>query len=279
MDQNSLIITIILIIVVLFFGFLYFSGIELPIFEWLSDFSYNLLTPFLNLINKVTTAVKDFFITLFSIDEINQKLTDLEQENSVLKRQILFLENIQKENKRLRQILNFNEKEKFEVVGAEVTANSPSVWEKIITINKGSKDGLKEKMPVITYDGYLVGRIEKIGINSAQVRLIYDKNFVVGGIIARTDSREIGLVRGSGQANKENLMDNISWDADLEINDLILSSGLSNNFPAGLKIGRITEIEEDNYGLSQKAELSLFINEITIEEVAIITNFEVANEN
>ena len=69
-------------------------------------------------------------------------------------------------------------------------------------------------------------------------------------------------------------MDNIAWDADIQQNDVILTSGLSNNFPSGLKIGEVISVENDNYGLSQKAEINLYINNITLEEVLVITNFK-----
>jgi rod shape-determining protein MreC len=128
-------------------------------------------------------------------------------------------------------------------------------------------------MPVITYQGYLVGRVENVGSNSAQIRLIIDHNFVVGGIVARTDSREIGLVKGSGRGDRPNIMDSIAWDADIKAGDVVLTSGLSNNFPPGLKIGEVAEVETDNYGLSQKADINLFMHQITLEEVMIIKNF------
>ena len=185
----------------------------------------------------------------------------------------MFLSNYDRENKRLRELLDFKEKVEYEMIGAEVTGNSPSVFEQIITINRGRKDGLEERMPVITYNGFLVGRIDYVGSSSAQVRLITDNQFVVGGVVARSDSREIGLVRGSGRRDQNNTMDNIAWDADVEIGDVILTSGLSNNFPEGLKIGQIKSIEPDNYGLSQKAEVELDIQSITIEEVMVIKNF------
>jgi len=271
-NRNTLIAAFIIFIILLSV-FLYFTGIDLPFLNWLSDIIYNTITPILNLIYQLVESIEDFFSTLFSIDEVNQEIKDLRQRNSVLERQILFLENINRENERLRELLNFKEKVDFKMVGAEVIAKSPSVWEKTITINRGSKDGLKRRMPVITYNGYLVGRIENLGRSSAQVRLIIDQDFVVGGIIARTDSREIGLVRGSGRSDRPNVMDNIAWDADIQQGDVILTSGLSNNFPAGLKIGEVAGVETDNYGLSQKAEINLYLNNITLEEVMIITNF------
>ncbi|RAK09364.1 rod shape-determining protein MreC [Halanaerobium saccharolyticum] len=273
-NRNTLIAAAIVLLLVLIIGFIYFIDINIPFVNWLSDLIYNTITPILNIIQHLVENIKNFFTTLFSIDDINQEIEDLRQENSVLERQILFLENINRENKRLRELLNFKEKVDYQMLGAEVIANSPSIWEKVITINRGSQNGLAERMPVITYQGYLVGRIESLGRNSAQVRLIIDQDFVVGGIIARTESREIGLVRGSGRDDQANIMDNIAWDADIKTGDVVLTSGLSNNFPAGLKIGEVVEVETDNYGLSQKAAVNLFINNITLEEVMVIKNFE-----
>lgn len=273
-NRNTLITAAVIIFVILLFSFLYFTEIDLPFFNWMSDIIYNTITPVLNLLHHLIESVKNFFITLFSIDEINQEISNLRQRNSVLERQILFLENINRENQRLRELLDFKEKTDFQMQGAEVIANSPSIWEKTITINKGSRDGLEKRMPVITYQGYLVGRIDNLGRSSAQVKLITDHNFVVGGIIARTDSREIGLVRGSGRDDHPNIMDNIAWDADIEAGDVILTSGLSNNFPPGLKIGEVSKVETDNYGLSQKADIQLYMNKVTLEEVMIITNFD-----
>lgn len=273
-NRNTLIAAALVITLIIILSLLYFSDINLPFINWLSDIIYNTITPILNLIHHMVENIKDYFITLFSIDEVNQEIKELRQKNSTLERQILFLENINRENKRLRELLEFKEKVDYQMQGAEVIANSPSIWEKTITINRGSRDGLENRMPVVSYQGYLVGRIENTGSNSAQVRLITDQDFVVGGIIARTESREIGLVSGSGRSDQPNIMDNIAWDANIKTGDVVLSSGLSNNFPAGLKIGEVRKVETDNYGLSQKAEINLFISEITLEEVMVIKNFD-----
>lgn len=278
-NSKLLITASLIILIILFFAFLYFTEIDLPVLNWMSDLIYNIITPILNLVHQVIESVQNFFITLFSIDEVNQEIKTLRQKNSVLERQILFLENINSENERLRELLNFKEKVDYKMIGAEVIAKSPSVWEKTITINRGSKDGLKKRMPVISYQGHLVGRVENIGISSAQVRLITDRDFIVGGIIARNSSRAIGLVKGRGRRDKPNLMDSISWNAEIEIGDLVLTSGLSNNFPAGLKIGEVDKIETDNYGLSQKADINLLINRITLEEVMVIKKFKYDNNN
>jgi rod shape-determining protein MreC len=268
----------VVLLLILAFIFLYFTNINIGIFNWFGDLIYNFLTPILNSINNLYSGIFNFFHTLFSINEINQEINELREQNLILERQIMYLQYIDRENTRLRDLLDFKEQVDYEMIGADVTANSPSVWEKTITINKGKNDGITERMPVITYNGYLVGRIDYAGSNSSQVRLITDNQFVVGGIVSRSDSREIGLVRGSGRSDKLSKMDNIAWNADIEGGDIIYTSGLSNNFPSGIKIGEVQSVDADNYGLSQKAEVLLFINTVTIEEVMVITNFKNAED-
>ncbi|SFL44050.1 rod shape-determining protein MreC [Halanaerobium salsuginis] len=278
-NRNSLLIFLLFLLIISGLFFFQLNSINLPFLNWLRELFYNLITPVLNLINNVLDKIKGFFITLFSIDDIQEEVKQLRRKNNTLERQILFLENINRENERLRELLNFKENVDYQLVGAKVIANSPSIWEKVITVNRGSNDGVEKRMPVITYRGYLVGRVEAVGTNSAQVRLLTDKDFVVGGIVARTDSRAIGLLHGSGRKDQSNIMDNIAWDADITKGDIILTSGLSNNFPAGIKIGQVQKVEADNYGLSQKADIGLFINSLTLEEVMIIKNFPQAAED
>lgn len=273
-DRNTLIFIAVILILILASISLYFTNINIGILNWLGDLIYNFLTPILNFINNLYSGVFDFFNTLFTINEVNKEIDVLREKNHILERQVMYLQYIDRENSRLRELLDFKEQVDYKMVGAEVTANSPTVWEKTITINKGEADGIKERMPVITYNGYLVGRIDHVGNNSSQVRLIIDNQFVVGGIVSRSDSREIGLVRGSGRSDQPGIMDNIAWNADIERGDIIYTSGLSNNFPSGIKIGEVESVDTDNYGLSQKAEIMLYINKVTIEEVMVITNFE-----
>ena len=118
-----------------------------------------------------------------------------------------------------------------------------------------------------------MGRVDYVGSSSSQVSLIYDPEFVVGGIVQRNESRTIGIVKGQLNNNKMNIMEKISWDADIQKGDIIVTSGFSNNYPKGLPIGKVQEINPDNYGLSQSADIKLFSTINTIEEVLIITDF------
>lgn len=272
-NRTSIITAVLIILILTVLGFLYLNDVEISFLNWISSKIFNLLTPVLNIVNRVYDETTEFFSALFSIDDLLEENRKLKREIASIDRQKMIIQSVVKENNRLRSLLSFNEKNDFEVLGAEVIGNSSTNWEKKILINRGAKDGIKNRMPVITYDGVLVGKIDYVGSNSSQVMLINDSEFVVGGIISRESSRAIGLIRGTGESDEDIIMDNIGWNEDIAAGDIAVTSGLSNNYPPGLKIAEVIEVKTDNYGVSQKAELSLFVDTITVEEVLVITEF------
>ena len=128
-------------------------------------------------------------------------------------------------------------------------------------------------MPFITYNGALVGKISKVTANTARITLITDVNFTVGGRIQREESRAIGVVRGRAKEKEFLLMDEIPWDAELAKDDLVVTSGLTSNFPMGIPIGKVIEVKQGDYGLIQQAEVKPFMSLAPIEEVLVITDF------
>lgn len=273
LNRTSIITLIFIILILSVLGFLFLNNIEISFLNWISSRIFNLFTPILNIINRIYDQVTGYFSALFSINELMEENRRLKKEIASIDRQKMIIQSVVRENNRLRSLLSFEEANDFEVLGAEVIGNSSTNWEKKIIINRGAEDGIKNRMPVITYNGFLVGKIDYVGSNSSHVMLVNDSEFVVGGIISREDSRAIGLVRGAGAGQKKNIMDNIGWNEDIAAGDIVITSGLSNNYPTGLKIAEITKVTADNYGVSQKAELELFADTVTIEEVLVITEF------
>ena len=272
-NRTSIITLIFIVLILSLLGFLFLNDIEISFLNWISSRIFNLLTPILNIINRIYDQVTGYFSALFSINDLIEENRRLNKEIASIDRQKMIIQSVVRENTRLRSLLSFKEANDFKVLGAEVIGNSSTNWEKKIIINRGAEDGIKNRMPVITYNGFLVGKIDYVGSNSSHVMLINDSEFVVGGIISRENSRAIGLVRGSGSGQEENIMDNIGWNEDIAAGATVVTSGLSNNYPTGLKIAEITEVKADNYGVSQKAELQLFADTVTIEEVLVITEF------
>jgi len=269
--KTAIIVVIILVIVAL--SFVNLQGMSIPYFNWLEKGIYNITSPLVEYVSGIYRTIANYYYGLMHTDDVINENKELRKNVSKLKREIIQLETFRRENKRLRELLAFKRYIHYKTMGANVIGFGPSNWEQKILINRGKNDGIKKKMPVISYNGTLIGKVDYVGASTSQVKLIYDPEFVVGGIVQREESRAIGLIKGQSNNKNQNIMEKISWDADIVKDDLILTSGLSNNYPRGLPIGKVVKVETDNYGLSLKAEIKLFASLKTIEEVLVITDF------
>lgn len=277
-DHKTVIIIILLLIIIAELALSRFSDQDLSVLTWLKKGFYNLITPIVKGISSFVDTFKSYWNAVINIDDLIETNEQLRKELSQQRIQLLLNDYYRRENIRLRELLSFKEQLSFESIGAHVVAYNLSNWDNRLIISRGSRDGIEERMPVITYDGALVGRVEYVGANTAQVLLCNDPEYVVGGIVERPESRAIGLVRGQINKPEINIMENISWntrseEGDIRVGDIIVTSGLSDNYPRGLPIGEVISVETDNYGLSRKAEIKLFMKKKTIEEVLVITGF------
>ncbi len=195
--------------------------------------------------------------------ELRGKLRDLQRRNFLLREQAV-------ENERLRRLLNFNPREKIEDwIPAQVIADDLSGLYKTITINKGSMQGIKPRMAVITYDSALVGQImdepgSKIGYNASQVLLITDSRSRVEVMVQRPESRAKGILWGRPDSDDCKLL-YVDRLADIVPGDLLVSSGYGGVFRKGWPAGTILEINRDP---------SQFYPEIRVEPMADFSRLE-----
>ena len=200
-------------------------------------------------------------------------LVQLQKENEILKQRIAELqeENHLKEeallaNERLRKLLEFREKISTSMVTAEVIGQDPSSWFRSLTVNKGERDGVRKGMAVISTDG-VVGQILKASPNYATVLLITDYNSAIDSIVQKTRARAI--VEGKGE-NRCQLKYLLRTD-EVNVGDVIVTSGLGGNFPKGLLIGEIRQVEKKGRSIFQYAELAPSVDLTKLEEVLVIT--------
>ena len=272
-NDSAWIIGLIVIILIGSIGVINYLGISVPYFSLIEKGVFNILSPLFSRVAGFYHSLVSYWDGLLNTGEIVAENNRLKEKVADLRRRNLNLQKMGRQNLRLRKLLSFKEFIPYKTKGAEVIGHGPSNWEDKILINRGQKDGIEEKMPVISYNGTLVGRIDYVGANSAQVKLVNDPDFVIGGIVQREESRAIGLIRGQTDKENINIMEKIAWDADIKKGDIILTSGLSNNYPKDLPIGQVTEVKSDNYGISQSAVIELYFSRYTIEEVLVVTEF------
>lgn len=227
-------------------------------------------------VQKLTTGLKDRWggVTgLFANKQsLNNRITDLEKQVADLKIQNQSLTEYQGEALRLQKLLEFKNAnlETYTLQGARVIARSPDNWFKNLMIDKGSNNGIKPGMPVISPDG-LVGRVAAVSQNSAQVDLITDREMAIGAFLAK--AREVtGIVEGTG-TNTSLDMINIPDDKQIAPYDMIITAGLSSVYPKGIPIGIVTNISREPGGLLFTANLKPAVDFSHLEEVLIIINY------
>ncbi|MDD3879490.1 MAG: rod shape-determining protein MreC [Syntrophomonas sp.] len=206
---------------------------------------------------------------------LSQQIQALQKENQELKIENQVLRESQEELKRLRSLLDFQSDslDSYALLPARVISRSPNNWYRYLLINKGSKQGIKKGMPVISPDG-LVGQVGSVSKESAQVNLITDREVAVGAILQ--ESRETnGIIEGRGDNNLLRMI-NIPYYSPVEKNNRVISSGLSVIYPRGIDIGVVKNISREPGGLLLSADIEPVVNFDKLEEVLIITSFKPA---
>lgn len=204
------------------------------------------------------------------IQEIRQQNTELEAENSRMQAQIVELQQQLIEYKILSALLEFaraNPEHKY--IGASVIGRDPSPFLHYIIINRGSDDGLKRGMPVVTQNG-LAGRVVQVTATGARVSLITDP---VTRINVRIEpSRSAAVLTGS--ITTDITLEQIPQEADVNPGNLILTSGLGGNYPANIIIGQITSVRSLENDLFQSASVQSVTDFDDLNIVLVIINFD-----
>ena len=214
------------------------------------------------------------------------ELKSLKAENQELKEKLKnyeFLQRnnteIRKENERLREQLQFATHIEQKNFPAQIIGRNPDNIYSGITINKGSRSGIKKGMSVIAVQNGttgLVGKIVTVGLETSLVMPVYDSKCVVSSRIQNT--RDIGLVNGSGNANSPLQMKYIKKRVLPELNfgDIVVTSGETDTYIADIPVGTITNIMVVEYDSSLNIEITPVVDFARLETV-IVTDLKETN--
>jgi rod shape-determining protein MreC len=228
------------------------------------------LTSLANSISDLTQATQD-------IRELHRRNEDLQGLADSLMIENVRLKEIESENETLRRLLGFTQANpthsyKAAEVKGRVIGRDPSNFLSYLTIDSGSQQGIEKGMPVVTERG-LVGRITDAGSNWAKVMLIIDPSSSVNALIQT--SRATGVVEG--QVGGSLAMKYIPQGETVNVNDIVLTSGLGGNFPQKLIIGQVTAVHQRDIEMFQQADIRPTVDFNNLEIVLVITNFSPAD--
>ncbi|HEV3139318.1 MAG TPA: rod shape-determining protein MreC [Vicinamibacterales bacterium] len=140
----------------------------------------------------------------------------------------------------LERLLELRDHSDLQTTAANVIGAAATPDFRTITIDKGSRDGLRADMAVIAPAG-VVGRVVVPSGRAAKVQLLIDRNAAAGAIIQR--SRAQGVVAGAG--DERLLLENVSEASDVQTGDAVVTSGIEGIYPKGFVIGHVESIEKN----------------------------------
>lgn len=192
---------------------------------------------------------------------------NLREENLLLRARNQRLGSLQEENKRLRELLDSSTELMDDVVVADVLAIEQSPSAKQIVIDKGARENTFEGQPVVDAYG-VVGQISRVGVFSSTVLLLTDLNHAIPVQVERNALRTIAV--GSPQQETLNLSF-VSLNADVNVGDRIVTSGLGQKFPPGYPVGEIVEISVEPGAPFQHVKLKPMVNANRLSQVLLIS--------
>lgn len=232
-------------------------------------FLLNFMRPFQKAAQETASwagGFRDRYIAFWGLREENERLKrrlmELEAERS------RFLE-AEATNRRLSALLELKSAIATASISATVIGNSASGWFRSVTIDKGSQDGLRKGMAVVTPLG-VVGQVMAVASRSSKVLLLTDQNSAVDVVDQR--SRAQGIV--SGSLEEDAVMKYVKRSEDVQVGDRLITSGLDGIYPKGFPVGAVSRLNKKGYGLFQTVDVTLAADPSRIEEVQVISQLQ-----
>ncbi|MBN1668617.1 MAG: rod shape-determining protein MreC [Anaerolineales bacterium] len=218
-------------------------------------------------------ALQDYLNTPRDVTVLMQRNAELESQVAALQTQVISLQQQLAEYQILSSLLDFARVyPEYDYIGASVIGRDPSPFLHYVIINRGSDDGLRRGMPVVSQQG-LVGRIARVTANSANVQLISDPGSTLD--VRLQPARAEAILAGS--LTGDLLLDFIPQEAAVQPGDLVLTSGLGGNYPPNILIGQVTSVRSQDFDLFQSGSVQPVVDFSQLEIVLVISNFQPAD--
>jgi len=174
------------------------------------------------------------------------------------------LAEIKLENTRLKQLLEFKESQGVQTLGARVVGRVPDYLAHMIYIDRGSADGVKVDMPVLSGYG-AAGRTVLVSPHQTQVQLITNADASVGAMLS--SSRSPGVLRGTGGPFLR--LEYINNTEEVSAGEIVVCSGLDRVFPKGIPLGKVVSSRKGRT-VFREVEVEPFADLLRTEEVLLV---------
>ncbi len=222
------------------------------------DDRFRYLEPVMQVLTQATSPLKQVVqwpvMALTRVDEYAVTLDQARQENAALRQARLIdaeqaqrLEILEAENQYLRKLLETKRLLGARVQPATILYSARDPFNRRVILDRGSDQGVIEGQPVVDDQG-VVGQVTRVGSDYAEVTLLTDRNQSIPAQVVRNGLRTV--VFGTGDGRLE--MRYMSSNADVQVGDWIVTSGIDGIYPRGLRVGKVESLESDPNGIFSK---------------------------
>ena len=232
-----------------------------------------ILTPLRTGASSLTDGAEQFYNYMFRYEALEAENAALRQQLAKLEDNSLQADALQRENERLRDLLELKKSEEsFQLVDSYIISWSSNDWTKSFTINRGSAHGIAVGMCAITESNAVVGLVTEVGSNYAVVKSVLDSSLEISATIA--SSGYSGMVQGGYATEQEGMlrMEYIPSAAVIRNKDQVVTTG-STVYPRNLILGYVVDAGYDDTNVAKYAILQPAVDIDNLEQVFILTDF------
>lgn len=234
--------------------------------------SFQIIAPLENLVIRMISPLFSGFYSLSSNLRISYNvqtdkrnlwnvIKEMEARDLQLENENVKLKMLEEENQKLREHLNFKTSRNQRLILGNILSagglDNPGNLDQSIIIDKGSADGLAPGLAVVSSQGVIIGKVSEVKDNFSQVRLNTNDQCKLAATILNQDKTS-GITEGDMGLTVK--MKFIPQTMELKIGDIVVTSGLEENIPRGLIIGKISQTDKENNGLWQNATIEPLVN-------------------
>lgn len=270
--KNSLLSRSFIVVVILFI----FVGLLNIFSSQVKNTFYNFSFPFEKIFWRAGDSTSVFFATITGTKNLKEENQTLKTENQKLLAEISSLQCNQVKGQTEAEFSKISQQLGLTTVLSSVIGLDSQ--QDIISLDKGSVNGILEGMAVINQQGALFGKVTKVYKNFSKVMLLSNKTSVLDVKIQQDDVTKPvinGVVKGKG--GLAIYLDLVPTDTEIKIKDVLVTSSLEGTFPKGLLVGKVIQDYKDDQKPFQQAEVDPFFNIKNAENLFIITSYKKSN--
>ena len=210
------------------------------------------------LVSYPANSINDFIDSVSDLSNTYQENQSLKQKIDTIHELEVQLSELKRDNQKMKETLKLQDTlNDYTLVNATVIARNPDTWRDVITINKGSNDGIQPQMSVMSDNG-LVGKVMDVNPTSARVALLSNSDNTLVRVAAMIQNEKepiYGTITGYDDKTNMLVMSQIQATQDIKVGDKVVTSGLGGISPNSLYIGTVEEVAMDRFGLYKEVKI------------------------